>query len=193
MCRRYALLCTALLLTSGQFGCSSTGTAPLMGLPSATELGLNSLPALATITPATERIVGKPTDVYTRIARGVLTCWFGEAGPLKKKYIYHAEAKPASEGGDAKIEVFVRDPKAANQKALRAYKISIFEAETKTRVSIENFKIEDPLSSQLNQDVERWAADEAGCGQAAVVTGWDAKQEPKKKTRKPRKKARAKK
>ncbi len=39
-----------------------------------------------------------PTDVYTRIARGALTCWFGAAGPLKGTHIYHAEAAPASQG-----------------------------------------------------------------------------------------------
>ena len=27
------------------------------------------------------RPVGAPTEIYTRVARGILTCWFGPGGP----------------------------------------------------------------------------------------------------------------
>ncbi len=67
------------------------------GCSGATPPSLPSLPELTgTITEAP--IVGSPTEVYERIARGVLSCWFGTNGPLKANYVYHAEAEPAGEG-----------------------------------------------------------------------------------------------
>jgi hypothetical protein len=137
-----------------------------------------SLPPIDTILPQGNKVVGTPTEVYTRIARGVLTCWFGAAGPLKATHIYHADAEPASKGGQAKIEIFERDAAAQDPRALRAYQVAIFPQDGVTKLEIENVKIRDPLASRFNADVERWAADEGGCGEDPVTGGWTAESAP---------------
>src|SRR5262245_39113927 len=83
---------------------------------------LPSLPQLTgTVTEAP--IVGSPTEVYERIARGALACWFGASGPLKANYIYHAEAEPPGKGGKAEIVIHERDRISDNPKGPRAYRI----------------------------------------------------------------------
>jgi hypothetical protein len=121
-------------------------------------------------------VVGTPTEVYTRIARGVLTCWFGAAGPLKAGYIYHAEAEPASKGGSSEIKIMTRETAADDPRALRAYRIAIAPSGDKTKVEMENVRIPEPLAARLKLDVERWSSDEAGCGEAPVTAGWSAEQ-----------------
>lgn len=142
-------------------------SSPTTTLPEVTTVAANLLPASA-------RVTGTPTEVYTRVARGALTCWFGAAGPLKGTHIYHAEAAPASQGGQAEIEIFVKDPSAPDPRSLRAYKVLISPGEAKTKVEIENTKIPEPLAARMREDVDRWAADEGGCGEAATTAGWQA-------------------
>jgi hypothetical protein len=133
-------------------------------------------------------VVGTPTEVYTRVARGVLTCWFGASGPLKAAYIYHADAQPASRGGSSEIKILTRDSDADDPRALRAYRIAISPSESKTRVEVENVRVPEPLAARLKQDVERWAGDEAGCGEGPVTAGWTAEQvKPETKKKKDKK------
>lgn len=159
-------------------GCSGGGTAPALGLPSpGGEAPATSATAtLQTILTPQDLVVGTPTEVYTRIARGVLTCWFGAEGPLKASYIYHAEAEPASKGGNSEIKIMTRDADADDPRALRAYRVLIAPSESKTKVEIENVKLPEPLAVRLKQDVERWSRDEEGCGEGPVTAGWGAEQ-----------------
>ena len=57
------------------------------------------LPSIGDITgnlsPAAP-VVGPPTEIYARLARGAMACWFGNDGPLKSNYIFHGEAAPPS-------------------------------------------------------------------------------------------------
>jgi hypothetical protein len=120
-------------------------------------------------------VVGTPTEVYTRIARGVLTCWFGAEGPLKAQYIYHAAAEPASRGGNSEIKIMTRDMAADDPRALRAYRVAISPSQDKTRVEIENVRLPEVLANRLKLDVERWAAaEDGGCGETPVTAGWAA-------------------
>ncbi len=119
-------------------------------------------------------VVGTPTEVYTRIARGVLTCWFGSSGPLKASYIYHADAEPASKGGGSEIKILTRDADADDPRALRAYRVVISPSQDKTKVEVENVRLPEPLAERLKKDVERWASDEQGCGEGPVTAGWGA-------------------
>jgi len=167
------LLLPALALCAG---CSSDGINPIAGLPAAGELGASTIASVSSILPSGDKIVGTPTDVYTRIAHGVLTCWFGAAGPLKMTHIYHANAEPPSKGGRSEIEIFLKDLSAPDPRALRAYRIEIFSQDNRTKVEVENVKIPEPLATQLGGDVERWSADEGGCGNAPVTGGWAAGQ-----------------
>lgn len=136
----------------------------------------NAITALSAALMPKERVIGTPTEVYTRIARGVLTCWFGASGPLKAGYIYHADAEPASKGGNSEIKIMARDPTATDPRSTRAYGIAITPYEGRTRVEAENFRLPEPLASRLKEDVERWSADEEGCGTAPVTAGWSAEQ-----------------
>lgn len=117
-------------------------------------------------------VVGSPTDVYTRLARGVLTCWFGADGPLKKSYIYHAQADPASKGGNSRIRIMTRDHEADDPRALRAYMIQISPGDGRTKVEVENRRLPNHLADALKKDIERWVMGEEGCGDAPVTAGW---------------------
>ncbi|MGE3227997.1 MAG: hypothetical protein AB7J30_00965 [Hyphomicrobium sp.] len=139
------------------------------GIPSASE-------ALKGVLKPEGLVVGTSTEVYTRIARGVLTCWFGASGPLKASYIYHAEAEPQSMGGSSEIKILTRDTDtdAEDPRALRAYRITIAPSGGQARVETENVRLPEPLAARLKADVERWSGDEAGCGEGPVTAGWTA-------------------
>jgi hypothetical protein len=142
------------------------------------DFSVASLPSIAALTHPEGRIVGTPTELYTRLARGALTCWFGAAGPLKGTYIYHADAEPASKGGRSEIVIFANDTTAADPRALRAFRIGISTAEEKTKLEVENIKMPEPLASRLEADVSRWAADQEGCGSGPVTAGWTVREAP---------------
>jgi hypothetical protein len=154
--------------------CSSDGGSTALGLPSASDLSIGALPSLSALVPHQGRIVGTPTEVYTRVARGVLTCWFGAAGPLKSSYIYHADADPPSKGGRSEIVIFEKDANADDPRSMRVYRLLISTVEEKTKLEIENLKISEPLASRLGADIERWAANDEGCGEAPITAGWTA-------------------
>lgn len=149
----------------------------------------NATKVLQGILTPQDMVVGTPTEVYTRLARGALTCWFGAGGPLKAAYIYHAEAEPASKGGNSEIKIMTRDAEADDPRALRAYRVGIIPSDGKTKVEIENVRIPEPLATRLKSDIQRWSRDEPGCGENPVTAGWSAEQvvdtKPKAKAKKP--------
>ena len=159
-------------------GCSGGGATSL-GLPSASDLNIGALPSLSS--PAGQ-VVGTPTEVYTRVARGALTCWFGAAGPLKSSYIYHADAEPPSKGGRSEIVIFERDADANDPRSMRVYRVVISLVEEKTKLELENLKIPEPLAARLASDVARWAANEEGCGEAPITAGWSAAEKSEAKS-----------
>jgi hypothetical protein len=166
-------------------GCTN-GPSPLTGLPQVGDVTTSAtasrskpaldMPSLTALLPTSDNVVGSSTDVYTRIARGVLTCWFGAAGPLKSTHVYHAEADPASKGGKSEIEIFQKDPTASDPRSLRAYRVVILPSGSTAKVEIENIKIGEPLASRLGADVLRWSQAEGGCGDNPVTGGWAAQQ-----------------
>ncbi len=131
--------------------------------------------ALQAILTPQDLVVGTPTEIYTRVARGVLTCWFGADGPLKSQYIYHADAEPASRGGRSEIKIMTRDTTTADDpRALRAYRVLIQPSGNQAKIEVENTRLPEPLAQRLKSDVERWARDEPGCGEGPVTAGWNA-------------------
>lgn len=178
--RHLMFLSIALPLVSAGGGCAST--APTIPPPSEFRASEKGVPSAAAALQASflpqDLVVGTPTEVYTRIARGVLTCWFGAEGPLKPQYIYHAEAEPASKGGRAEIKIMTRDRAADDPRALRAYRIGILPSEGSTKVEIENSRLPEPLAAGLKTDVERWSRDIEGCGEGPVTAGWSADHPP---------------
>ena len=163
--RRWALIGPGCLLAIlAMAGCS--GSAP--SLPS-----VATVPDVAAITPKltpadSPRPVGAPTEIYTRVARGILSCWFG-AGPLKPDYIYNADAEPPSKGGAAVISIHKRDREATDPRSIRAWKLAIVPAPEGTTVEIENFKLPPEYAEPLARDARRWAAGEEGCGEGPVA------------------------
>jgi hypothetical protein len=145
----------------GLFGAGCSGSTPL-SLPS-----LPQLPGTVTEAP----IVGSSTEVYERIARGALSCWFGAAGPLKANYIYHADAEPAGKGGKAEIVVHERDRVSDNPKGLKAYRIAITPDGEATTLLFENLKLPEPLANSMETDARRWGAGAIGCA-PVDAGGW---------------------
>ena len=124
--------------------------------------------------------VGTPTEIYTRVARGILTCWFGPNGPLKPDYIYHADANPPSKGGASTIDIRTRDATTKDPRSLRAWRVVIEPAPEGPALSVENVKLPNHWADRLGSDVQRWAAAEDGCGEAPVTAGWTADHAPVK-------------
>jgi hypothetical protein len=148
---RPALISLAILFSLLAGGCS--GNAP-------------SLPALPQLTgTVTEApIVGSPTEVYERIARGAISCWFGTNGPLKANYVYHAEAEPAGRGGKAEIVIHERDRRPTeNPKGLRAYRVAITPEDGQTTLVFENLNLPEPVAKAMEADARRWGTGALGC------------------------------
>ncbi len=132
---------------------------------------LPSLPEIAAaLTPSP--VVGPPIDIYARIARGAMACWFASKGPLKANYVYHGEAQPASQGGKAEIVIHERDRLSDNPRGLRAFHIVIVPDGDASALTVENVNLPDPLGKAMEQDVHRWAAGAIGC--QASDNGWVA-------------------
>lgn len=172
--RCWAGTLSALVVT----GCSG-GEAPTLTLPKMPEL-----PSVASIAPAVpERPVGSATEIYARVARGANTCWFvgsgpNQAGPLKKDYIYHAEADAPSRGGKAEIVIHVRDPAQPNPRGAKAYRINIDPDGDGANMKTENLKMPDQVAAAMTADVNRWAKGDQGCQGASTVAGWGAAPPP---------------
>lgn len=182
---RSAVVCVLGPLALFSAGCSGTpGVSPL-SLPDpapaetqaaapAPEAGSSFVPQLPSLS-LHKSPVGSPTEIYTRVARGVLTCWFGAAGPLKGRYIYHAEADPPSKGGASQIAIHTKDKDAADPRSIRAYRVAIAQGAERTNVETENFKLDEKLAERLSADVARWAAEEnEGCAAEPATGGWGA-------------------
>lgn len=123
-----------------------------------------------------------PVDVYARVARGALKCWFGAEGSLKKTHVFHAKVDPPTAGGAAEIVVHSRDPHvqardantaAAGYAALRAYRVSITPAAGGSLVEAQNVRFPEAQGADMNRDVARWLAGKEDC--AVIGTGgWGA-------------------
>jgi hypothetical protein len=102
-----------------------------------------------------------------------MKCWFVSGGPLKKDYIYHAAAAPASRGGKAKIVIHQLDSTRPNPRGLRAYVVDIEPTgENSATVKAENLKMPDAFAGAMASDIARWTKGEDGCAKGSAVAGW---------------------
>ncbi len=178
---RAVLLATGLLL--GGCGSGLGGGAPDVTGAQSSALSLpklTDLPAVTAITtPAEREPEGSATELYTLIARGAVGCWFGGAGPLKKDYIYHAEADAPSRGGKAEIVVHVRDPSQPNPRGAKAYRIKIDpKDDSSATITTENLKMPEAVAAAMAADVARWSRGDQGCEGASTTAGWSANAPP---------------
>lgn len=148
---------------------------PALSLPAAPKLP--SLEAVSAIAKGPEQPAGSPTELYARIGRGAMACWFGAKGALKKDYIYHADAEPASRGGQAEIVIHQRDPSQPNPRGPKAFRVRILPAAGETAtVETENLKIPDAMAATMIADVARWSKGENGCSEGSAAAGWSPAQ-----------------
>jgi hypothetical protein len=127
---------------------------------------------------------GTSTAVYTRIARGANTCWFGPRGTLDRTYIWHARAEPEAKGGMAEILIHERVDK--NQRGLKAFSVTIAPKGDGSAVSAQSLKIPADVGKQLTADAYRWAKGNIGCREgdsdwAPVAAATKQPAAPKKK------------
>jgi hypothetical protein len=160
---------TACALTSTLGGCSSTGDNPTAALPS-----LPALPKIA-LPEAPPPVVGSATEVYERIARGAMACWFGANGFLKSTHIYEATAEPAHKGGKAEILIRALDTAAESPRGVKAFRISILPSGSdETSVIADNLKLPEPIAARMKNSVAAWSIGEQGCDPDADKGAWQA-------------------
>jgi hypothetical protein len=143
---------------------------------------LPTIDSVAAISVSTnEKPVGSATEVYARVARGANQCWFGADGPLKKDYVYHADADAPSRGGKAEIVLHERDRSKPNPRGPKAYRIKIDPVGEQATLQTENLKMSESMAASLAGDVSRWSKGEHGCVGATTAVGWSpqADQQPK--------------
>jgi hypothetical protein len=163
------MTCVGLALT----GCAGSGgetSSPSLTLPV-----LPSMEQIAAIGAGTaDRPAGSATEVYARVALGANTCWFGAKGPLKKDYIYHAEADAPSRGGKSEITIHARDPAQPNPRGAKAYKINIEPTGEAATLATENLKMPEAFAAAMTADVGRWSKGDQGCAgtSTAAAAGW---------------------
>lgn len=159
---------TVVGLALGGCAASTGGETGGLSLPS-----LPKMPTVADFTPApAEKPVGSTTEVYARIARGANACWFAAGGPLKRDYIYHAEADAPSRGGKAEITIHAREPSHPNPRGAKAYRIQIDPDGEAAKIQTENLRMTELAANEMTADVNRWANGEQGCAGNSTAAGW---------------------
>lgn len=154
------------VLLGGCAGGSGVSTAALPSLPSLPKIALPEAPP---------PVVGSATEVYERIGRGAMACWFGAGGMLKPTHIYDATAEPANKGGKAEIVIRERDNSAESPRGVKAFRITIApSSEDETNVVAENLKLPEATATQMKKAVAAWSIGHQGCDPDAVKGAWQA-------------------
>jgi hypothetical protein len=162
---RTAVVISMLALAAG--GCTSA-TGPQLPVGAASiETSSAAKPPAAVAgqepTGTTVLAKGTPTEAYEIVARGVLGCWFGAAGPLKPSHVFHAEAEPPAAGGAAEIVLHERDVSFRDQRGPRAFRVTFASAPMGAQLGIANIKMATALGDAMTKDVETWVAGGKGC------------------------------
>ncbi len=166
-----AVIATALLAG----GCAGGAESPSLALPKMPNLSVASIGSGSGV----EKPVGSATEIYARVARGANSCWFVgpgplQGGPLKKDYIYHAEADAPSRGGKAEIVIHQRDLTQPNPRGAKAYRINIDPEGEAATLRTENLRMPEAMATAMAADVNRWANGDQGCKGASTIAGWGA-------------------
>lgn len=75
----------------------------------ATLSGISTSPAVADSTKFA--VPGDPILVYTRLARGMRRCWFGNGGIFQEQYLFRATVPPPGTSTEAKIGIYTKNSK----------------------------------------------------------------------------------
>lgn len=145
--------------------------------------GDETMSNLITVSSTAPKYPGSPTEIYTRVARGALSCWFGPHGMLDgKRYLYFARAEPEAKGAGS--EILIHERVDENQRGLKMFKVSIAGRGENAAVEASNLKMPPDVGERMVRDVHRWAKGGLGCGDDV---NWTAapKSEPQSKQKKP--------
>ena len=128
---------------------------------------------MASLGGSTTERVEPPVEIYSRIARGALRCWFGTQGSLKKTHVFHADVAPPSAGGGAEIAIYERDASGQVPRSVRAFRITIARSGDGSNVQPENFRMPEAVARDMDADVGRWAQGADACS-VIGLGGWTA-------------------
>jgi hypothetical protein len=115
------------------------------------------------------RIAAPVPEVYTRIARPALACWFGPGGALKPTHVFQADLEPADRGGRSEVAIHERQTGGETLIGRRVLRIALEPSDTSTELTIENFRLPDPLFQRLRADLARWIEGATDCNPADIV------------------------
>lgn len=164
--RRHACLLSAALVALLLAGCS--GNPPTLGQLTAS-LGVDTLP----IGPSSD----PPVEVYSRVAKGALKCWFGPEGSLKATHVFHAKVDPPAAGGAAEIGVHTREA-GSTIGVLRAFGITINPVTGGgSAIEVQNVRFPEKEAALMKSDVARWIAGQDNCS-IVGTGGWQAGPKP---------------
>ncbi|CAA2138139.1 hypothetical protein [Hyphomicrobium sp. ghe19] len=178
--RRPSIVVPALLSIAALTGCA--GNAPELQ----SQLQSLSIQPTSETTPTVAALPGEPqggklipgatgsaTEIYSRLARGAMTCWFPVGGPLKKDYVFHATADAPSRGGKAEIVIHERDPSQPNPRGPKAFLIAILPTgDASANLTAENRKMPNAFAAAMTDDISRWAKGTDGCATTSPTPGW---------------------
>ena len=157
-----ALLVVALAALAG--ACTSAGLPQVPGKSGQIETSAaNSTQSLPTPVETVTTAPGEPTEVYALVARGIHACWFGAAGPLRGTHVFHAQARPPAQGGQAEIVIHERDVATREQRGPQALRVSFESAVGGSRVGIAALKLPPGFGEPMARDVEEWSKGRSGC------------------------------
>jgi hypothetical protein len=129
---------------------------------------LQSLPTLPTITAHSSNHSENTHEIYSRVARGAKTCWFGPGKPLAAGYVFDGEAASDVDGGAAEVAVHVRAPDQPNPRGGKVFIVSLTKVADGSKLEMESRRIPDGMAEQLRADVTRWA--KTGSVECGTVT-----------------------
>lgn len=140
--RRTLLWIAAIAAAAGLSACrSSTATVPVARGP-------------VTVVP------GKPTKVYSQVARQIRGCWLKPSDPVLTKHVFHAEAAP--DGLATNIALHERTPEG--KRGLKAFTVAFQpRGSDNTTIVAENHRLPYALGQVLVADVGRWASGDVAC------------------------------
>jgi hypothetical protein len=162
-------------------GCGSTDLLKTASLP--------KLPTLPTsiATAHSSNHSENTHEIYSRVARGAKTCWFGPGKPLVKGYAFDGEVTPDADGGAAEVAVHVRTPDQPNPRGGKVFIVGITKVADGSKIEMESRRIPDTMAEQLRADVARWAkTGSVECGPLTLPGAGIAANAPPLPERKPK-------
>lgn len=133
-------------------GCSGTDLLNTASLPA-----MPAIPSSIAVTAHSSNHSESTHEIYSRVARGAKTCWFGPGKPLVKGYAFDGESASEADGGAAEVAVHVRTPDQPNPRGGKVFVVGITKVADGSKLEMESRRIPDTLAEQMRADVAKWA------------------------------------